>query len=59
MKYSTVKLKTGHSGLWEGIFKDGKMVVFMRNYANEGMSADNLVEIQRVKPSEKDYPWNF
>jgi hypothetical protein len=34
MKYSTVKLRIGFTGLWEGIFKDGKMVVFMRNYTD-------------------------
>ena len=30
----------------------------MRNYADGGGSADYLVEIQEVKPSEKDYPWD-
>ena len=33
-------------------------MVFMQNYADGGGSADSIVEIQEVKPSEKDYPWN-
>ena len=33
--------------------------IFIRNYADGGGSADNIVEIQEVKPSEKDYPWNY
>jgi hypothetical protein len=57
MKYSTVKLRIGFTGLWEGIFKDGGGEIFMRNYADRGGPADNLVEIQWVKPPEKDYPW--
>jgi hypothetical protein len=44
MKYSTVKLKTGITGLWEGIFKDGGGGIFMRNYADGVESADYLVE---------------
>jgi hypothetical protein len=41
-----------------GIFKDSRGEIFMRNYADGGGPADNIVEIQEVKPSEKDYPWN-
>jgi hypothetical protein len=34
------------------------MVAFMRNYACGGRFTDNLVEIQRIRPSKKDYPRN-
>jgi hypothetical protein len=32
--------------------------IFMRNYTDGEGIADNIVEIQRIRPSKKDYPWN-
>ena len=59
MKYSTVKLKTGLAGIWEGIFKEDRSGIFMRNYANVGSLVGNLIGTQWVRYYEKDHPWNF
>ena len=51
MKYSTVKLKTGLAGLREGIFKEDRSGIFMRDYASGGRPADNLIRFKEVTHS--------
>ena len=45
MKCPTDKLKTRLPDLWEGIFKDGRCGIFMRNYACGGRFTDNLIDL--------------